>query len=105
MNGSEFAAVFHCRAPLQHWHVEDKGIRHVYIKPRTPHLNGKVERSHRIDEEEFYRLLEGVVIEDVGGFNTKLQEWEHFYNYERPHGALDGQSPYERLRQIADLQD
>ena len=44
----------------------------IYIKPRTPHLNGKVERSHRIDEEEFYRLLEGVVIEDVGGFNAKL---------------------------------
>jgi hypothetical protein len=24
-----------------------------------PRLNGKVERSHRIDAEEFYRLLEG----------------------------------------------
>ena len=35
----EFQAQFH-------WHVEDLGIRHVYIKPRSPHLNGKVERSH-----------------------------------------------------------
>ena len=35
-----------------HWHVEDKGIRHVYIKPRSPQLNGKVERSHRSDQEE-----------------------------------------------------
>jgi len=26
----------------------------VYIKPRRPRLNGKVERSLRIDEEEFY---------------------------------------------------
>jgi hypothetical protein len=26
--------------------------------------NGKVDRSHRIDDEEFYRLLESVVIED-----------------------------------------
>jgi len=25
-----------------HWHVEDKGMRHVYIKPRSPQLNGKV---------------------------------------------------------------
>lgn len=80
-------------------------IAHIYIKPRTPRLNGKVERSHRIDEEEFYRLLEGVVIEDVGGFNTKLQEWENFYNYQRPHGALAGESPYERLRDKADLSD
>ena len=92
----EFAAQFH-------WHVQDLDIAHIYIKPRTPRLNGKVERSHRIDEEEFYRLLEGVVIEDVGGFNTKLQEWENFYNYHRPHGAFKGKSPYEQLRDKFDL--
>ena len=40
-----------------HWHVKDKGIRHVYIKPRSPQLNGKVERSHQIDQEEFYQLF------------------------------------------------
>ena len=32
-------------------------MRHNYIKPRSPQLNGKVERSHRIDQEEFYQLL------------------------------------------------
>jgi transposase InsO family protein len=82
-----------------HWHVLDKGIGHSYIKPMRPRLNGKVERSHRIDAEEFYRLLDGVVIDDSKVFNKKLQEWEHFYNYARPHGALGGQTPYERLRQ------
>ncbi len=66
------------------WHVLDKGINHVYIKPRTPRLNGKVERSHRIDAEEFYRLLDGVVIDDTNLFNTKLKEWEDYYNYHRP---------------------
>jgi len=91
-NGSEFQSSFH-------WHVLDKGIDHVYIKPRTPRLNGKVERSHRIDAEEFYRLLDGVTIDDVGLFNTKLQEWEDYYNYHRPHGSLEGQTPYERLKQ------
>ncbi len=91
-NGAEFQAAFH-------WHLLDRGIRHVYIKPSTPRLNGKVERSHRIDDEEFYRMLAGVVIDDAQLFNTKLQEWERFYNFERPHGALDGLTPYERLRQ------
>ncbi len=93
-NGQEFGAAFH-------WHVVDMGIGHVRIKPRTPRLNGKVERSHRIDSEEFYRLLEGEVIDDARLFETKLQEWEDYYNYDRPHGALDGQTPYERLRQKA----
>jgi transposase InsO family protein len=91
-NGAEFQAAFH-------WHVPDRGIGHVYIKPSTPRLNGKVERSHRIDEEEFYRMQEGVVIDDAELFNKKLREWENFYNFNRPHGGLEGHTPYERLRQ------
>ena len=43
--------------------------------------------------------LDGVVIDDTKLFNDKLQEWENFYNFNRPHGGLDGQTPYERLRQ------
>jgi transposase InsO family protein len=50
-NGSEFGQSFH-------WHLLDKGIGHIRVRPATPRLNGKVERSHRIDSEEFYRLLE-----------------------------------------------
>ncbi|MGH8983562.1 MAG: IS481 family transposase [Acidimicrobiia bacterium] len=91
-NGAEFQGGFH-------WHVLDRGIGHTYIKPATPRLNGKVERSHRIDNDEFYRQLAGVVIDDTNLFNDKLQEWEDFYNFHRPHGGLDGQTPYERLRQ------
>ena len=92
-NGTEFQAGFH-------WHLLDKGIQHAYIRPSTPRLNGKVERSHRIDDEEFYRLLAGEVIDDAKLFNNKLHEWERFYNFARPHGALGGQTPYERLRQL-----
>jgi transposase InsO family protein len=55
--------------------------------------------SHRIDSDEFYRLLKGQVIDDANVFSEKLQEWEDYYNYHRPHGALSGQTPYERLRQ------
>jgi hypothetical protein len=40
--------------------------------------------SCRIDAEEFYRMLEGVVIDDAEVFNDKLQEWEDSYNYHRP---------------------
>ncbi len=86
-NGHEFQAKFH-------WHLEDIGIRHAYIKPRTPRLNGKVERSHGTDQREFYQLL--TYTDDVD-LHAKLVEWEAFYNYHRPHGGLGGKTPYERL--------
>jgi transposase InsO family protein len=88
--GHEWQALFH-------WHVEDKGIRHVYIKPRSPQLNGKVERSHRTDHEEFYQLL--TYTSDVD-LSKKLAAWEDFYNLHRPHGAHSGQSPYEALKRL-----
>ena len=56
----------------------------MYIKPLTPRLNGKVERSHRVDDEEFYRLLEGVVVDDSGVLNAKLREWEHLLQFRAP---------------------
>ncbi len=74
---------------------EDKGIRHVYIKPRSPQLNGKVERSHRTDQEEFYQLSSYTNDVDL---NEKLKHWKHFYNFNRPHGAFDGKTSYEALK-------
>jgi transposase InsO family protein len=67
-NGAEFQSRFY-------WHLDALDIRHVYIRPRTPHLNGKVERSHRIDDEEFHQLLDkGGVTDDIHLFNDKLRE-------------------------------
>ena len=74
------------------WHVEDKGIQHTYIKPRSPQLNGKVERPHRTDKDEFYQLL--TYTDDVD-LNKKLDKWGNFYNFNRPHTAFSGKTPYE----------
>ena len=38
-------------------------------------------------------MLDGVVIDDTELINDKLQEWEVFYNFNRSHGALDGETP------------
>ena len=88
--GHEFQALFH-------WHVEDKGMRHIYIKPRSPELNGKVERSHRTDQEEFYQLVSYKSDVDL---ERKLKAWEDFYNFNRPHGSLNGKTPYEALKSL-----
>jgi transposase InsO family protein len=85
---------FHTRF---HWHVEDQGMRHVYIKPQTPQLNGKVERSHRTDQTEFYQLL---TYTDDMDLTEKLKAWENFYNYDRPHISLEGKTPYEVMKSL-----
>ena len=88
-NGHEFQAKFH-------WCVEDQGICHAYIKPRSPQLNGKVERSHRIDEEEFYQLL---TYKDDVDLEQKLAHWERFYNLSRLRGAFSGKALTKQLRE------
>src|SRR5262249_36377646 len=79
-----------------HSHVEDLGIEHAYIKPRSPRLNGKVERSHRTDVAEFFKLPS--YTDDVD-LSEKVREWEQFYNLARPHGAHGGKTRYEVFRE------
>ena len=65
-NGAEFQSRFH-------WHLQDKDISHVYITPRTPRLNGKVERSHRTDDQEFYQLLDKDGVSDGSSLNFPVK--------------------------------
>lgn len=89
-NGHEFQARFH-------WHIEDKGMQHRYIKARSPQLNGKVERSHRTGQNEFYQLV--TYIDDVD-LMRKLETWEQFYNYDRLHMSHGGKAPYEVMKSL-----
>ena len=74
--------------------VEAAGIRHRYIRPRRPQQNGKVERSHRIDQEEFWGRQRFADFETAA---TALRAWETRYNYERFSLALQGRTPAEKL--------
>lgn len=44
---------------------DELGILHKLIKPRTPRHNGKVERSHRNDNERFYKNLKFFSLDDL----------------------------------------
>lgn len=69
-------------------------IEHILIKPGQPQLNGKVERSHQCDEEEFYRTFEA---RDFHELQQRFGQWLDFYNHHRPHSSLGYLTPVERL--------
>jgi len=66
------------------------------LPPRSPKLNGRVERAHRTHAEEFYDLYTGPL--DMPAINRHLRQWEAVYNTIRPHRSLDKQTPAEYLR-------
>lgn len=66
------------------------------LPPRSPKLNGHVERANRTHREEFYEVYDvDLCLEE---HNKQLEGWEYVYNYIRPHQALDYLTPYEYYR-------
>ena len=66
-NGTEFS---YNQARIKKEHPMDTllnrlKIKHYKIRPRTPEHNGKVERSHRNDNERFYSYLKFYSLEDL----------------------------------------
>lgn len=88
--GSEFMAQFEQAC-------QEKGIQLFVLPPRSPKLNGHVERAQRTHTEEFYDLYMGEL--DLTSVNKALREWESFYNTVRPHHSLDLRTPQEYLQE------
>lgn len=65
-------------------------------RPRAPHLNGKVERSQQTDEMEFWVTVDLTVPQ----LSSQLEEWQFFYNWQRPHSALRGLTPMNRYCEL-----
>ena len=88
--GSEFAAVFEALC-------QQRGIRLFVLPPRSPKLNGRVERANRTHTEEFYEVTPCSF--SIAELNRELQAWERTYNTLRPHQSLDYLTPQEFLAQ------
>jgi len=88
--GSEFQAVFETEC-------ESRGIQLFVLPPRSPKLNGGVERAHRTHTEEFYEVTDSAF--DLDELREKLLKWEHIYNSVRPHQALGYLTPLKFLYQ------
>jgi putative transposase len=88
--GSEFQAVFEEAC-------QERDIPLFVLPPRSPKLNGHVERAHRTHREEFYEVYDGDL--EMEPLKLALEQWERVYNHVRPHQALDNRTPQEYLRQ------
>lgn len=76
------------------------GIKFRPNKPASPHLNGKVERSQKTDKCEFYPTIDlGAGLEEL---DMLLSEWQHYYNWERPHSSQKGLTPIEKVTELSD---
>ena len=75
------------------------GIRHKKIRPFTPRHNGKVERSHRKDNEEFYACHTFYSFED---FAKQLAVRQRQYN-NFPMRPLNWKSPKDTLFSFPNL--
>ena len=72
----------------------ENGIDHILTAPRSPTTTGKIERFHRTLRTEF---LTGVVFESLEDAQVRLDVWVASYNEQRPHSALDMNTPSDRF--------
>lgn len=70
-----------------------QGIAHQKIRPYTPRHNGKVERSHRKDNEQFYAVRQ---FHSLADFREQLAARDDEYN-DFPMRPLGWKSPREAL--------
>ncbi len=86
--GSEFMAEFESACqPLD--------IPPFVLPPRRPQFNGCVERANDSARVEFWNLYTGELT--VAAAGAALADYQHFYNYIRPHRSLDLRTPMESL--------
>ena len=102
-NGFEFTNKLNSQKAHEKTMFEKKlkqlGIEHKLIRPRTPRHNGKVERSHRKDQERFYYKRVFVSFDD---FKEKLRHWMREYN-NFPMKPLGWKSPNEKYLEFTTL--
>jgi putative transposase len=86
--GSEFMAEFETAC-------QERGLALFVLPPRSPKLNGHVERANRTHRQEFWELYDGDL--ELPPLQAALRAWEETYNHVRPHQALGYLTPAEHL--------
>ena len=81
--------LYHPFTSLTVWLLQ-LGVRVVHSRPRHPQTLGKLERFHKSLKSE---LLQGSIYTDLHHCQSSFDAWRDFYNLQRPHHALDLNTP------------
>lgn len=71
--------------------VTELRLTHYFNRPNYPQGNGRIERSFRTDDDEFYHVQD--LPADFGGLSQALLAWNHRYETQRLHQALGYLTP------------
>lgn len=91
-NGSEFLAEFHD-------YLDEQGLKHLFIYPHSPRINGVVERFNKTVQEECILRADEISV-DLDAFQGRLTKYLSWYNTMRPHAALHYLAPLQFINQI-----
>jgi transposase InsO family protein len=72
----------------------NRGLKHIRTRPYTPKTNGKAERFIQTALRE-WAYAQAYTHSDRRA--AELPRWLHRYNWHRPHGSLEAQTPISRL--------
>jgi transposase InsO family protein len=78
--------------------LADHGIKHMRTEPYRPRTNGKVERFHQTMAREW---AYGLTYRSHHHRNKALPHWLQHYNQHRPHSALEGHAPINRVHNLS----
>ena len=74
---------------------QERGLALFVLPPRSPKLNGHVERANRTHRQEFWELYDGDL--ELPPLQAARRAWEETDNHARPHQALGSLTPAEHL--------
>lgn len=77
--------------------LQELEIKHIYTRIYKPQTNGKIERFWRTLEDD---MLSYTLYDSEKELKEELLQYLYYYNHERPHQGINGETPYNLLQKM-----